>query len=279
MLEKQRQTIGDNSTGIQVKGDYIAGNTYTEIKSIFLDLFELNFPKIQQIAQDTANERISRFLDDLRDSLEKHSSNINPLRFTDPLLQYEMQSIAINVARRGENSNTNILAELLCSIASNECTELTELITTESLKIVSMLNKTHLAYLSAMVVITQMSFTVNTAKDVDIELQKYLDYVSESNAITNKDIQYIACTRAIESTAHNYSDRTPYALVKIPELNFESEYIQRPHIIKYCKDNKLDNILRLWELSDKCLVGHYHLMATGYSIGSLNLSHLADKKA
>ena len=40
MIENQKQNIGDNSTAIQVKGNLSIGSSYTDIKEIFLDLFE-----------------------------------------------------------------------------------------------------------------------------------------------------------------------------------------------------------------------------------------------
>lgn len=104
MLEKQKQQIGNNSTGIQVQRDLVLGPNYTDIRAIFLDLFQLNFPKVQEIASKTADERVEKLLEELEYSFRKHKDVIDAEKFTDPSLQYEMQSIAINVARRGEKS-------------------------------------------------------------------------------------------------------------------------------------------------------------------------------
>ena len=69
MAKKQSQSVGDNSTGIQVDGDLSAGNTTVnvnglslrEVTDLFSLLFELNLPKIQTIAEKKAEERITAF--------------------------------------------------------------------------------------------------------------------------------------------------------------------------------------------------------------------------
>jgi len=50
MLEKQKQKIGNNSTAIQINGNYTAPSiSYQDIKSIVSDLFESNLSKIGEI--------------------------------------------------------------------------------------------------------------------------------------------------------------------------------------------------------------------------------------
>ncbi|MCP4473893.1 MAG: hypothetical protein GY821_04860 [Gammaproteobacteria bacterium] len=102
MSKKQEQKVGNNSTAIQAGGDVnVLRIPYKEIKEIFLDLFKSNFPEIQQVAREEANRRINELLlTELHKSLEKHAKEIDSTRFSEPSLQYDMQTMAINVARR-----------------------------------------------------------------------------------------------------------------------------------------------------------------------------------
>lgn len=271
MLEKQKQEIGNNSTGVQVQGDLVVGSSYTDIRAIFLDLFQLNFPKVQEIASKTANERIEKLLEELKDSFEKHKSDIDTEKFADPSLQYEMQSMAINVARRGDKSNMKLLTELLCTVASKNCPELIELISSESLKIVPMLSKKHIDYLSLEVLTNEASIGNQSALNTNISLQFTLAHISDTETVTAGDIQYIACTGAIETRGIIHTGIVPSILKEVPELKGK----KADEIKKYCTDNNLQSILKLMELIEKCAIGRYQLMAIGRLIGWLNLSRFS----
>lgn len=272
MPANQRQDIGDNSTGIQVQGDYIVGTSYTEIKTIFMDLFQLNFPRIQDISAQIANERFNLLLDELKLSFEKHKQEIDPTKFVDPSIQYEMQSMAINVARRGDKSNIKLLTELLCTVASNDCPELIELISSESLRIAPMLSKKHLAYLSLEVLVNDATIGSLSAVEINEAIRPTLEYISESENITFGDLQYIACTGAIETRGIIHTGITPNFIKETPDFKDK-----KPEEIKsYCVNYNLTNILKIIELIDKLHIGHYQLMAVGKLIAWVNLSQFTN---
>ena len=149
MASKKTQTSGDNSTNLQAENITVnTGLSYTETKNIFCELLQLNLPKIQEIAAQEVETRINAMLEQWKVSFEKNKDNIDPLRFTDPLIQYEMHAIAIDVARRGEKSNIELLCELLSMVLTKDCPDLIELISIEARRVLPMLNKKHIAYLS-----------------------------------------------------------------------------------------------------------------------------------
>lgn len=272
MIENQKQEIGDNSTGIQVHGDYIVATGYSEIKTIFMDLFQLNFPRIQEISAQIANERFNSLLDELKTSFEKHKNEIDPSKFVDPSLQYEMQSMSISVARRGDKSNMKLLTELLCTVASKNCPELIELISSESLRIAPMLSRKHLAYLSLEVLMNQASIGNLSAVEINAAINPVLDFISESEKITFGDLQYIACTGAIETRGIIHTGIIPFIIKETPEFKEKKQ----EEIKSYCTANNLVNILKIMELADKCLIGRYQLMAVGRLIAWVNLSQFTD---
>jgi hypothetical protein len=268
MLEKQAQKIGNNSSGIQVQGDYVASPSYTDLKAVFMDLFQLNFPKIQEVAANTANERVEKLLEQLKESFDKYKDKIDIKKFEDPFLQYEIQTMTINVARRGEKSNMSLLTELLCTVASNDCPELIELISSEALQIVPLLSKRHLDYLSLQILTNEASMGEQNVQNVNSTLRKSLEHISEAENLTSGDLQYIACTRAIETRGIFQTGIIPIILKKVPELKDKNV----KEIIEYCTENNLEYIAKLLELVEVCNIGSYRLMAIGRLIGWLNLS-------
>lgn len=271
MLERQKQEVGNNSTGIQVQGDYIATTSYTDLRAIFMDLFQLNFPKVQEIAANIANERVDKLLEELKESFEKHKTEIDANKFVDPSLQYEMQSMAINVARRGDKSNMKLLTELLCTVASKDCPELIELISSEALRVVPMLSKKHLDYLSLEILVNEATMGNQSAFNINISLQATLAHICDAERLTIGDLQYIACTGAIETRGILYTGIVPHILKEVPDFKDK-----KPDEIKsYCSSYHLENINKIMELVDKCMIGRYQLMAIGRLIGWLNLSRFS----
>lgn len=267
MLEKQKLEIGNNSTGIQVNGDYIAAPSYTDIKAIFMDLFQLNFPKVQEIAAKTATERVNNLLDRMKESFDKHKNEIDIKKFEDPFMQYEMQSMAMNVAKRGDKSNTELLTELLCTVASKNCPELIELISSEAMRVVPLLSKRHLDYLSLEILILEAGIGVQNAPTANMHIGTTLGHLSSIDSLTVGDLQYLACTRVIEQRGITYTGIVPSILKEVPELKGK----QSAEVKKYCVENNLKNICRLMDLLEKCYIGHHQLLAIGRLIGWLNL--------
>lgn len=267
MLEKQKQEVGNNSTAIQVQGDY-HGSSYTEIREIFLDLFRLNFPKVKEIAARKAQERIDAMLDKLKQSFEKHKDNIDSSKFTEPAIQYEMQAIAVDVARRGEKSNIELLCELLSTVLSKDCPELIELISAEARRVLPMLSKRHIAYLSLEVLVNEASVANINTQALNSTLGVTLSHISDANNITPGDLQYIACTGAIETRVIMSIGIVPSIIKSVDELKDK----KLDELKALCDENGFLNIKQLFAVMEKCGVGRFQLMAVGRLIGWLNLS-------
>lgn len=58
LIEQNANTVNN----VAVQNNSMYGITYTEARQIAIDIYEQNFPKIQQYAKDIANKRIEKFL-------------------------------------------------------------------------------------------------------------------------------------------------------------------------------------------------------------------------
>lgn len=270
MFEKQQQNVGDNSRAIQVNGDLVV-TPYQEIRAIFYDLFELNFPKIQKEAKKTADERVNEMLEQLRIAFEKHKEDIETEKFMEPGIQYEMQAIATDVARRGSKSNIDMLCELLCTITSKDCPELVELIASEARQAIPRMSPTHLSYLSLEILVNEASYQNSnsspTPQRIDLFLSEINEHIKYANDMTVGDLQYLNCIGCINRRGIVITDVIPHFVKEVDTIkdqNFQD-------LLVYFKENNLENLELFFEIMEKCQIGRFSLSATGRLIGWLNL--------
>ncbi|MBO1520182.1 LPO_1073/Vpar_1526 family protein [Oceanisphaera pacifica] len=267
MFEKQKQDVGENSTAIQAGGN-VTITPYQELRAIFLDLFELNFPRIQQAAKETADQRIEAMLDELQKSFIKHKDQIDPRKFEEPAMQYEMQAMAIDVARKGEKSNVGLLCELFCTMMSKDCPELIELIAAEARRILPNLSPKHVSYLSLEVLVNEAALTAPNLQTINHIVGQTLSHISKCSQVTQSDLQYISVSGAIVARGITHVGVTPSFIKDIPELKGKNA----EQIIEYSNKNGLNSFSELQDLITKLHIGHFQLTAVGRLIGWLNLS-------
>lgn len=268
MIENQKQNIGDNSTAIQVKGNLSIGSSYTDIKEIFLDLFELNFPKIQEVAAQTARNRVNDLLDEMKESFQKHKESIDIEKFEEPSVQFEMQAMTINAAKRGDKSNYKLLSEILCTSISKDCPEIIELISSEALSVVPSLNQSHIDYLSLQILIHEAKMANTPLNYLDFNIKPTLNSIASVKEITISEIQYLSLKRVLEPMGIVHMGIIPSLLNEYQEIkgmDFEATK-------NYCRQNNLLNILQLIELAETKFVGHFRLTPIGRLIGWMNLA-------
>ncbi len=265
----QKQVLGNNSAAIQVNGNLnVISTSYQEIKTIFRDLFDLNFPKLQEAAAKIASERVEEMLGRLKMSLEAHKEDIDPTKFADPGVQFEMANMVIDVARKGVKSNMEMLCELLCIITSKDCPELIELVAGEARRVLPLLNKKHLSYLSLLCLVSSVPFENQSVETIDNNLAEILNHVNTVNEITQYDRDYLISIGCIRHRGTGIGNLRPFFVAK-------NEHLSRVSIgdqyLKYCEAHSLLNIAKLSHLIESGSVGFYCSTATGGLIGRLNL--------
>lgn len=267
MFEKQKLDVGENSSAIQAGGN-VTITPYQELRAIFLDLFELNFPRIQQLAKETADSRVEAMLEELKKSFEKHKNDIDPKKFAEPAMQYEMQAMAVDVARKGEKSNVDLLCELFCTMMSKDCPELIELIAAEARRILPNLSPKHVSYLSLEVLMNEATFNAPNIQLTNQVVGQTINHILSCSQISQSDLQYISVSGAIVARQIPHVGVTPSFLKETPAIKGKNP----EQIIEFSNKNGLHNIAQLQDLATKCHIGYFQLTAIGRLIGWLNLS-------
>ena len=247
------------------------GNSYNDIKEIFLDLFELNFPKIQSIATETARERVDKLLEEMKESFQKHKELIDIRKFEEPAVQFEMQAMTINAAKRGDKSNYKLLSEILCTSISKDCPEIIELISSEALSVVPRLNKRHIDYFSLQILINEAKIPNNPLNYLNINIKPTINFIPAVKEITISEVQYLSLKRVLEPLGIIHTGIVPSLINEYPEIKGKDQ----ENIKIYCRQNNLMNILELIELAESKYVGHFRLTPIGRLIGWMNLAQFS----
>ncbi len=135
----QSQSGGMGSTNLQV-GTFSVGLSYSDARSLFMDLFEANFAKTRDAAKEIANERAAELREELFEKLEAKG-----VKDLDAFNQPEKQSALIDaqkaIALSGDEELRGMLADTIVAIAGEPERSLKSIVLQEAIKILPNLTK------------------------------------------------------------------------------------------------------------------------------------------
>ncbi|MFM7008932.1 MAG: LPO_1073/Vpar_1526 family protein [Betaproteobacteria bacterium] len=152
MLNKgneQIQQVGQGATAIQADGHVIINNglSYSEVRSVVLDIFRSNFLQLADDAKEVARQRAEEITDKFLEKLQME----NPAGLTQALtpdFQHGLFSVQRNFARNADTNLGDLLVDLLVDrtkhpsrdivqIVLNECLEVAPKITNDQLSVLA----------------------------------------------------------------------------------------------------------------------------------------------
>lgn len=113
MGNKQVQEVGNNSSAIQVHGDYKAGLSYRDVKDLCVDLIQANFPILQEQAKIQSMQYVEEFASKFFNKIKDQDYDNTQTRLKNPDVQASINSSIMHVARMTDKSHQDILCELL----------------------------------------------------------------------------------------------------------------------------------------------------------------------
>lgn len=194
------------------------GLTYNDVKSIALDIYNSNFPKLAEIAKETACRRINEYIEEKILLIDNNKLN----KFSDVGIQYDFSNILKAVAIRGNgNINdllTNVLLDRLC--AENDF---------DSITLSSIIDK-----------VTKISLQeLNVLGLFALTKKKQIDDISEQTIIKLLEINEKRCNEYCSTLASNglvhWTGGFAYYPNHIEENEIKSVYIK--HINEIFKQN------------------------------------------
>lgn len=255
-MKSQKLEVGNNSQVVQATGDVnIQSPSYSDLKEIFYDLFELNFPRVQEIAKQEAVERVNKGVKKLEKAFKKHQRKIDPSKFTEPNIQYELQNMAIDVARKGEKSNMDLMCDLLCIMMEKDTKPLTELVAAEARKILPLMTKRQISYLALEFVIQHILFDLNVqAYDMHNQriqlsplqiceqmISPMIPLIQEGSNLNDAEKQYLCSIGGCVQRGIVHKGVIPSFLRNIPEFNKK----QHNEVLEVLKSSSCPNLAKL----------------------------------
>ncbi|GGI56879.1 LPO_1073/Vpar_1526 family protein [Winogradskyella haliclonae] len=197
MIKKSSQKSGNDSINIQESKNVTIGLSYTESKELFSDLFEKNFPRFQEIAQEEARKNVEklskRFVEKVNE-LESFNDSV----LQDPDFHYNLyKSIEIG-ARNSSDELHQFLANLLAKrIGCNE-NDTKRIIVNESISTIEKISTNQLKILTfSYLFFTYFRiFEFKNWKDFNKYIEEYIEpFMSyEYSLIDLQHLNYSNCT-------------------------------------------------------------------------------------
>ncbi|AOY76701.1 LPO_1073/Vpar_1526 family protein [Clostridium formicaceticum] len=270
MNDRQKQSLGNNSSAIQVSGDMIVGSSYKDIKEIFMDLFEMNFPRIQDVARQEADIRVSKGLDSLEDALSRHHDSIDTERFIDPNIQYELQGLGKSFARFGDKCNYELLSELFATLLNKDATDVVSLIAGEALQVVPKLTKRHVSVLTLMCLVYDLTMDDSTLSRVNSIIDPIVKRINSVDMTRLLDLSYLTTMNCMRGRAITISNNQPLIITNTDEYkavgskNFRETNAVAPY----------KNLSLIVDWMNLCQAGRYELTPLGRLIGMTYINDL-----
>lgn len=144
---EQSQKVSDGSTAIQAQEINIVGLSYSDVKAVVKDLFELNFPKLKSEALELAKIHVNDFSEQFFRKMSELDKQLLEQKFVSPDMQFALNSVVQQVARFGEKSKSEVLTDILINkvnsnndfddVLYNQAIEVTGKLTLNQIKILS----------------------------------------------------------------------------------------------------------------------------------------------
>ncbi len=181
----------------------INGIGYYDVKNIALDIFKQNIPDFISIAKETAAKRAEEIVDNLLKKLFSTSPQSAEL-FSQPLYQHSLFLIQKEYSLSGDKELMDLLTESIIEMVISNKKPLLQIIITESLKIIPILNKVQLNILSTLFLIrNRIHNNFKNLKELNTYFEIFLKpYFPEFDLkeIDYKHLMYSKCIYQLTST-------------------------------------------------------------------------------
>jgi len=150
LFEKSGQSVGDNSSAIQVTGDAHFGNTTTEVMAICQLIVKSEMTSLRKDAFALVDSRAQEFGQQIAEKLSKDVDAKLRAKLADPDIQYTLNQAVIQVARKGFDAKSELLKELIVSkfksseeeenLILDHALDITQRLTTSEIKLLSLIH-------------------------------------------------------------------------------------------------------------------------------------------
>ncbi|PKP34283.1 MAG: hypothetical protein CVU00_07460 [Bacteroidetes bacterium HGW-Bacteroidetes-17] len=204
MLEKQKQETGEGGTSLQAGKDIKivqnVGLQFSEVKEIFHLLLSENFPKLREIASQTAAQNIENYLEKLETKFSQDFDRIDVEKIKDPDVQFSFNEVVEASARKGDKVDSDVLSELIIERISKKSNDFISIVSSEAIKIVPKLTAEHISFLSLVHYLSSVTHTgFIDLSQLEMPAALIISITSNSFNLSRSNKQYLQFTGALTS--------------------------------------------------------------------------------
>lgn len=257
-MDKMVSKVDENSISLQIAGN-VNFTSYSEIKCIFNDLFNLNFPKLVHEAAEEALSNLEYFLNTFLQKIKEDERELIQDSLKDPNSQYLLNACIKQSARFGKKANIEILSEALKQTLLSNNDALTNIFEL-ALEIIPQLHKNELLAILVSFYIHVLSFREDNPNILEIMISHSMNnYICFGNVTQNQLMHLVS----LGIYAFNpFAGDTGISFIK-------RKYPNNPTLIELIRQNKLPTLKFLVDYYDTNGLVHYHPLPVANVIGFL----------
>ena len=257
-MDKMIAKVDDNGVSVQIAGD-LNYTPYSEIKTIFTDLYELNFPRLVQEAANEAKLNLEEFIKVFLQKIKDDERELIQDSLKNPNSQYLLNSCIKQSARFGKKANLDILSSALKQALISEDDDLTNVFSF-ALELIPQLNKSEFLAILISFYIHSLSFNQDNPFFIEAMTANCLKNYMDMKNISQKQIMHLV---SLGIYAFN-----PFAGDK--GISFiERKYPNNPKLIELINHNKLPTLKFIIDYYDSKELVYYHPLFVADVIGFL----------
>lgn len=147
--DEQTQQVGHGATAIQAAGNVVVNNglSYSEVRSVVLDVFHSNFLQMAGEAKEVARQRAEEITDKFLEKLQKENS-AGLSQASTPDFQYGLFSVQRDFARTADSNLGDLLVDLLVDRTKHPQRDMVQIVLNECLVVAPKLTNGQLSALA-----------------------------------------------------------------------------------------------------------------------------------
>lgn len=227
----QRASFGSTTTQIGQQNNYY-GISPDQACQMAINLFMQNFPKLQDIARETAESRATEFCNEAIQKIISHGIQ-DFSSFADPDVQCILYESQKNYARFGTSEMLGTLSELIAKRVEHNGDFVLKVAIDKAIEIAPLLNQTQLNYLSLLFIYTRtQTNSIKTIQDLQLQINYYISLLGDADF---NSISYLNMLGCLQLGLHDIIDKLAktYGLPKnevkkiCPEIikNLSGDYV------------------------------------------------------
>lgn len=191
VMVEQRAPMSSNVTQIGIQNNGISPQDACQLA---LDLFVQNFPKLQELAAETARQRSEEFCRETIKKLQSEGNN-DFTAFSDPDVQYVLLNAQTDYARFGTKELLESLTTLISKRVKHDDEFILKVTIDKALSIVNLMTSEQLDLLSLMFLCENVKFGhIDSVQTLQKNLNSWADTFASANVRSMQYLTMLGCT-------------------------------------------------------------------------------------